>query len=314
MTDAKAYDDFSDLENWDEVAVSSTPRTRDEFDIEDDFLKTNFGNADSQNRDAVYTEDCKACRGTGRFRSYTGRIVGPCFKCNGTGQLTFKTSPEQRAKQRERAAIRKLRKQETRKRDFETWCNENSDMLEFLKKNSSWNDFYVSMLEKAEQYGGLTDGQIGAVRKGMLNQAERDATKANRPADAEVSLEGMKRLHESFDNARKSGLKYPKLTVLGIIISRAPDSGKNAGCLYVKAASADKTYLGKINANGKFFKVHACTPEYIKTLQSIAEDPLKAAQLHGLQTGNCSCCNRELTNPESVALGIGPICRSKWGF
>ena len=33
-----------------------------------------------------------------------------------------------------------------------------------------------------------------------------------------------------------------------------------------------------------------------------------------LKTGNCSCCGRHLENKESVELGIGPICRSKWGL
>lgn len=41
---------------------------------------------------------------------------------------------------------------------------------------------------------------------------------------------------------------------------------------------------------------------------------MAAAKMHGQQTGICSCCNAELTNPESIALGIGPICREKWGF
>lgn len=29
------------------------------------------------------------------------------------------------------------------------------------------------------------------------------------------------------------------------------------------------------------------------------------------QTGNCYVCNRTLTDPESVRLGIGPVCRSR---
>ena len=39
-----------------------------------------------------------------------------------------------------------------------------------------------------------------------------------------------------------------------------------------------------------------------------------AARTHGLETGNCSCCNRLLTDPESVRKGIGPICESRFGW
>lgn len=36
------------------------------------------------------------------------------------------------------------------------------------------------------------------------------------------------------------------------------------------------------------------------------------AAAYGHETGACMCCGRTLTNPESIALGIGPICRDKW--
>jgi hypothetical protein len=47
---------------------------------------------------------------------------------------------------------------------------------------------------------------------------------------------------------------------------------------------------------------------------SAAANPLEAARLHGQRTGSCSCCGRELTNAESIALGIGPICRERFGW
>lgn len=43
------------------------------------------------------------------------------------------------------------------------------------------------------------------------------------------------------------------------------------------------------------------------------EDRLTLAQaiLMGKQFHRCMCCGRELTNPESIEYGIGPICREK---
>lgn len=46
-------------------------------------------------------------------------------------------------------------------------------------------------------------------------------------------------------------------------------------------------------------------------LAKIAEDPTGAAKLYASELGNCYACNRTLTDPESIALGIGPVCRNK---
>ena len=52
----------------------------------------------------------------------------------------------------------------------------------------------------------------------------------------------------------------------------------------------------------------------IKAVQDAAADPYAAAKLYGQNTGSCSCCGRELTNALSIELGIGPICREKFGL
>jgi len=43
----------------------------------------------------------------------------------------------------------------------------------------------------------------------------------------------------------------------------------------------------------------------------IAEDVTAARQLYGQRTGTCGDCGRALSNEESLAYGIGPICRNK---
>src|SRR6187455_3511850 len=56
-----------------------------------------------------FAEGCTKCRGTGKFISYAGRIIGNCFSCKGKGKNVFKTSPDVRAKARNSAAERKER-------------------------------------------------------------------------------------------------------------------------------------------------------------------------------------------------------------
>jgi hypothetical protein len=46
----------------------------------------------------------------------------------------------------------------------------------------------------------------------------------------------------------------------------------------------------------------------------IAKLTLAQAAEMGHQTGVCCICGRELTDPNSVAMGIGPICIQKGGF
>ena len=69
-------------------------------------------------------------------------------------------------------------------------------------------------------------------------------------------------------------------------------------------------YLGWITSN----ETNLGDVDLIQRVQSVAADPYAAAQLYGQQTGSCSCCGRELTNSLSIELGIGPICREKFGL
>lgn len=50
----------------------------------------------------------------------------------------------------------------------------------------------------------------------------------------------------------------------------------------------------------------------IYKLQPQTKVTLEIAKAYGIATGNCMICGRQLTNPESVSFGIGPICRGKF--
>lgn len=47
-------------------------------------------------------------------------------------------------------------------------------------------------------------------------------------------------------------------------------------------------------------------------LRAILADPERHARLYGTKLGRCSVCDAELTNAESRALGIGPVCRKRF--
>jgi len=165
---------------------------------------------------------CGKCKGRGNFIGYTGRIVGKCFACEGTG--------------------------------------------------------------------------LSAAAAGKA------------PEGAEINVDG---IVVAFASARESGIKSPKLRLDGFVFSRAPDHGVNAGSIYVKSTGGE--YLGKVTT-GRFLAVRACDDPTKARVINAAADPHKAAKAYGLKTGSCSCCGRELTNKESIDLGIGPICRDRFGW
>jgi hypothetical protein len=119
---------------------------------------------------------------------------------------------------------------------------------------------------------------------------------------------------DSIESAQNSGLKRIKLRFWDVIIKPSKYEGK----MYVLSAKETQSgpygdqpkYLGWITRNATSLR----DQEMINILEDVAEDPAKAAKLHGMQTGNCCCCGRELTNKQSISLGIGPICAEKYGW
>ena len=72
-------------------------------------------------------------------------------------------------------------------------------------------------------------------------------------------------------------------------------------------------YFGSFDDTGLFKPTVACKEEFIKQLQDIEENGVEAAKRIGLLTGSCCVCGRTLTNEDSIAGGIGPICAGKFG-
>lgn len=91
-------------------------------------------------------------------------------------------------------------------------------------------------------------------------------------------------------------LRFEGVTVKAVI------KGFNTGSLYVYAPTG--AYVGKVSPEG----VYHGSSTFQEALAKAAENPQQAAVAYGRQTGSCSCCGRELTDPVSIFGGIGPIC------
>lgn len=107
--------------------------------------------------------------------------------------------------------------------------------------------------------------------------------------------------------------RLSKLTIGDITIAR-----KNGDSLcWVKLARHEQV-VGKIEGGRLTIfasRLRGWTVTMLEAeLLKIEADPEAAAVLHGKASGRCAVCSRDLTDPESIARGIGPICAEKFQF
>lgn len=89
---------------------------------------------------------------------------------------------------------------------------------------------------------------------------------------------------------------------LGFFVVDRPTEGRWAGYVFVKQMASDTEYPVR---GGRKARV----------LQAIVQDtPMRASLRYGKELGVCGVCGRTLTDENSRAQGIGPICAAKMGW
>ena len=268
-----------------------------------------------------FEESCPKCRGRGRFISYTGRDVGPCFTCKGNGKQVFKTSADSRAKSRNNAAARKAERKA-------------ADMIAFMEREpevTAWIQtemnkaqpfaFAVAMHDALVQWGDLTAGQLAACHKLVARNVERQAAKAAAVANAPAV--DVAKLETAFATARKNAERPGQKGVMVKAIKLQSDNGQTVkftpgsigstweGMIFAKSADGKK--LGHVKG-GRFIAKFDCTEVEKAAVIDCATDPEKAAVAFGKAFSSCGMCGRGLLNDESIARGIGPICAERFGW
>ena len=87
--------------------------------------------------------------------------------------------------------------------------------------------------------------------------------------------------------------------------------------MYGEAPNAEKAWFGRI-VDGELrpareFLEHSRKEHFITCLRQADASPQEYALLYGRETGECAVCGAALTDPKSIALGIGPKCGQKIG-
>ncbi|CTQ45672.1 DUF6011 domain-containing protein [Roseibium aggregatum] len=251
------------------------------------------------------TFPCTVCNGTGKYRGVrVYQDKSHCFACKGEG--CFKTDPRKLAARRAKAKLNKAAKLA---KAIDQFDKANPGIHEFLKDASRWSEFASSILGNLEGKGGLSERQLDAAKSMKAKSEAREKERAEARAKESVSVD-LSPIKALFETAKESGKARPVFRAEGLALSLAPESGRNAGAIYVKK---DGEYAGKL-VGDKFLPAFGAEKGIGEALLEIAKNPKESAIRYGRLTGACSCCGRELTNKASIELGIGPICAEAWGF
>lgn len=158
----------------------------------------------------------------------------------------------------------------------------------------------------------LSDGQIKAVLNCMVAEGRRSQAQVGTPsangrgATRIVDLDGGDLPRGYYTVVREDGTH--------ITLRIGPYGPKaHPGSLYVKYLfgsdnTSDYRYAGTLAPDGTWFGKGG-NGRVAEALTVVLGDPKTAGMAYALESGNCYVCGRLLTDPTSIELGIGPICR-----
>ena len=140
-----------------------------------------------------------------------------------------------------------------------------------------------------------------------------------------TALEGFNPVVALMGRIIASGNDHPKVRLsfadkpLALTVAGARSRNPGAVNLTDGKGYADSTFYGRITVAGEFQPAAAAKalPAAAKAELWTMLQRMKAGEAEavfaefGHAFGQCCICGRELTNAESVAIGIGPICRER---
>jgi hypothetical protein len=183
----------------------------------------------------------------------------------------------------------------------------------WIERKAPTFEFAASMKVAVMRFADLTAGQAAAVDKCIARDAERAAAPAAPVADTVIDQTAIRAVLAT----RK------KVTIAGFSFSIAGPGSRNHQAIYVKQAGV---YVGKVLLGGtQFMPSREFDMGQMGALRAIFAEPGEAVRRDAADraarllanpelTIPCGCCGIMLTDPVSIARGIGPICAGKWGF
>jgi hypothetical protein len=164
----------------------------------------------------------------------------------------------------------------------------------------------------AAKFNRLSASQYAWAHKLAVDNVKKQQNVA-KVNDADLSK--FEALFNAFEAAKAKGAKRLTLRFNGVNVK----PNRDLSALWVTSQTETEEgnyglqpkYLGKVTRIGMDSRL---SDDVQQTIMLAANDPLTAAIQYGKVSGECSCCGRELTDPQSIERGIGPICATKFGW
>lgn len=126
--------------------------------------------------------------------------------------------------------------------------------------------------------------------------------------EASAEIDRLKSLPDT-DKAKRAGLYPTPLVSDGRYAIVTPEGVTK----FYKVKNGYKRVWVDVQASDTWYPIKAPNAKR-GVLTDIARNPKAAMLLYGQEIGSCGHCGRTLTDEESRAYGVGPICRSKLGW
>lgn len=168
--------------------------------------------------------------------------------------------------------------------------------------------FVSSLIKQFETKGRLSPKQVSWAVKLTLA--------ATKPMIVKETIGDYNTLATSFKAIDSPKLIFSLRGETSVRLTASPKHGKNPDHIYVKL---NGEYAGKITPTGDFQNVRTLNFQGLKSLVDmftmIESFGLSEYITHyGKDSGICCCCGRELTDPQSISAGIGPVCAVRWNI
>jgi hypothetical protein len=194
------------------------------------------------------------------------------------------------------------------------------DLITKLEGLTSWNNFARSLVEQYNARGTLSfkqqDAAWAMIEKVEAKRASwNDAPRQGVAPQVSLDMSGISHL---FETAARN-LKHPAITFtldgIDVRLSVAGPNAKLPGSINVTSPGSfeERVWYGRI-VRGTWTPGRDAPAGLADVLVKFSGDPAASARTHGVTTGNCCFCRRDLTDGRSVSVGYGPICADHYGL
>ncbi len=168
----------------------------------------------------------------------------------------------------------------------------------FTERGNNWAaNACHDMALKLTKYGKYASDKQQAFFAKLVTEAAAPACDKQKPHNTIINMPNITKA------LKIAGGKFHRLEITDLTIVCKADNS----FAWIINQATDKA-IGKIEPLACVANVWSTDTAIHDALRAFEADPITIASAFGRATGRCCCCGRTLTNPDSIAAGIGPIC------